>query len=120
MIIDKKREIRFLQRESILLKAVSALIYKLTAEIPSLMKISITEIKLSKDLSHAKVYMFSSFGREVVDEVIEALIPYVPSIRSSLPAVAELRRIPNLRLVHDINREKINKIETLLDSVKVD
>lgn len=118
MKTEKQREIRFLQRESALLRAVSKLIVQLNKEIKSLLKISITEVKLSKDLSIAKIFLYSSFGKEAVEEAIKDLIPYLPSIKNSLPVLTELRRVPNLRLVYDEQRDKINHIESILDSVK--
>lgn len=118
MLIDKKREVRFLQRESVLLKALSTLIFRLGNELPILLKISITGIKLTKDRSRATVFIYSSFGENIVEESIKELIPYIPSIKASLPALAQLRRVPEIRLVYDKQRDKINHIEELLDSVK--
>ena len=58
-----------------------------------------------------KIYLYSSFGKDCVDQAIRDLIPYLPSIKGSLPALAKLRKIPILKLVYDDHRDKINYIE---------
>jgi ribosome-binding factor A len=117
LISEKQRNVKKLQKESNILKNVSSLILELGSELPLLNKVSFTRVVLSDDKSLAKVFVYSSFGKDLALDFIKSLIPYIPSIKTSLSRVSDFRRVPNLRFLYDCQYEKVQYIESLIDSV---
>ncbi len=118
MISERQRDIKKLQKEFNLLKTISSLIFRLASDLPLLSKISIIKLVYSNDKSTAKIFIYSSFGKETVESFIESLIPYIPSIRGSISALINLRMTPKLRFIYDSQYEKIVYMEKLIDSVQ--
>jgi ribosome-binding factor A len=120
MISQKQRNVRKLQREQLLLKAISEVLLRLQEKIPDLLKVSITHVKLSSDSSYSAIYFFSSYGEAVVKEIIEELKLYKNSIRASIASLVDMRRVPEIRFFYDKQHEKILAIESLIDCVPKD
>jgi len=84
-------------------------------ELPSL--ISLTDVEVSRDLSHARVYI-SVLEIEQAAEVIRMLAEATGEIRHRLAGRVRLRIVPELKFVHDTASESGQRIEQLLAAAK--
>lgn len=84
---------------------------------PHLQDISISRVKLSDDLRHAKVYytMFQPHGK--LKRVEKSLGKATGFMRSHLAKTLNLRFTPELRFWYDEEFEEVEKIERLLDDI---
>ena len=81
---------------------------------PRLKWLSITEVILSKDLSHANLY-FSSFNSSITTaDLIKVLFRTKGFIRYHLSNNLKLRRIPKLDFIYDDSFEKGESIDRKL------
>ena len=62
--------------------------------------VSISEIKISPDLRHAKVFVLS-LGGELVDEAMAALNEHEPELRRLVAKQVHLKFLPRFRFVTD-------------------
>lgn len=81
--------------------------------------ITLTEVKVSKDLSYAKIY-FTSISdldhKQIEKEVNEA----APFLRGKLAKVLEVRNIPELKFMYDETIEYATKIEKIITEIHKD
>ncbi len=84
-------------------------------ELPSL--ISLTDVEVSRDLSHARVYI-SVLDIEKAPEVIRTLADATGEIRHRLAGRVRLRIVPELKFVHDTASESGQRIEQLLAAAR--
>ncbi len=84
---------------------------------PKLGFVTIPEVKVSKDISYAKVYV-SFIKPEEVKEGMETLEHSKGFIRSSLAKKMDTRRIPSLTFVLDEGFQREDKISELLEKSK--
>lgn len=80
---------------------------------PHLGFISIPEVKVSSDISFAKIFVSFYFDKDVKNGM-EALEKSKGFIRSSLAKKMDTRRIPELIFVHDEGYKKEEEITNLL------
>lgn len=81
-----------------------------------LKSITLTEVKVSKDLSYAKVYFTSILDmnhKEIEKEMKEA----APFLRGKLAKVLEVRNIPELQFTYDETIEYATKIERIITNI---
>ena len=77
--------------------------------------ITVSAAKVSKDLSHAKIYFTVFNGNPAEAEtVLNAAASY---LRSALAKISTLRTVPKLHFVHDISIEYATKLGRLIDRV---
>lgn len=99
-----------------ILRLLSGLLQKGVKD-PRLQFLTLTECKVSKDLSQAKIY-FSSYELKAntpeVKEVIEALEKATGYFRSEIAKQLNLRIVPNLRFYFDHIPEQVAHIEELI------
>jgi ribosome-binding factor A len=75
---------------------------------------TVTRVELSRDLSHARVWV-SVLGDEAVQErTLAGLLSAVGYVRHEVSHRLGLRRIPELAFVLDRSLEEAGRIETLL------
>ena len=89
-------------------------------EDPDLRWITITEIKVNKDLSVAKIFysvVDQKLRRERAEEALEA---NRWKLKSYLGKNLRLRQVPDLRFTYDETRDKAARIEELLHSIHED
>ncbi|HDS30977.1 MAG TPA: 30S ribosome-binding factor RbfA [Firmicutes bacterium] len=81
--------------------------------------ISFNEIRVSRDLSIAHVYV-SIFGDNTdLSKVVVTLTQVEPYIRSLIVKVSELRKIPTFIFHEDRTMEVAAKIDRILDSLDI-
>lgn len=84
---------------------------------PRLQNLTLTECKVSKDLSHAKVYfsvMGAKEGDAEVAEALKALEKAKGFFRSELGKQLRLRITPDIRFYYDTVPDHVDHIESLI------
>lgn len=78
--------------------------------------VTITDVKVTNDLSYAKVY-FTVLDDEKRNTTLEALNSAKGFIRRELADRVDIRHIPELDFVFDESIEYGKKIETIIDKI---
>ncbi len=78
--------------------------------------VTITDCKVTSDLSFAKVY-FTVFNMEKTEETFNALKNASGYIRKELAERVDIRHVPELQFVFDESIEYGNKIEHLIEQI---
>ncbi len=77
--------------------------------------ISVTQVRVSKDLSYAKVWVSAL---DQTKEASDLCRKESKEIRKSLSGRVELRRIPKFHFVPDYTEEEASKIDKLIEETK--
>lgn len=95
-------EIRLRRIESLLRSEISSMILKGEIKDPRIEPLTtITEVNISKDMSHAKVWVSRFGGRDMVDESVEGLNHAAGYIQGVLAKRISLRVFPHLHFRRD-------------------
>ena len=101
--------------ESDIIKYLSNII--LTETRDELLKtVTLTEVVVSKDLGHAKIY-FTSISDLSHEELERELKNAAPFLRRELAKVLEIRNIPELNFIYDKQLDNINRIESIISEI---
>jgi ribosome-binding factor A len=85
---------------------------------PRLQAITITEIKLDREIEHAEIYVNALGDESREREVMQALYRAQGFLRSELAHRLRLRRMPQLHFKWDHLLSQANTIENVLNSLK--
>lgn len=85
---------------------------------PRLNGITVTGVKVDRELSYAEIYVSAVEGVSRSKEVLEGLDSASGFIRKTLSDRIELRSFPKLRFHWDVTPEKADRIEQLLASIR--
>jgi len=85
-------------------------------ELPSGL-ISLTDVEVSRDLSHAKVYV-AVLEIEQAAEIIAFLNEHAGKVRHELGRRIRLRLTPTVKFIHDTSSESGQRIEQLLAAAR--
>ena len=124
MIKPKIRDIKREQRKSYYLRELSQLLYALGQDEPLLRSIFPTRIDLSDDGGICYVYFSviptnaTDSREELFDQALPQLKLYKPSIRTALAKTLSKRYVPDLLFLFDDKKEKVDKMNDLLDKVQ--
>lgn len=77
----------------------------------------ITEVRVTADLWLARIFFRPLFSDAKIPEIEEGLEAAAPFIRKELGNVLRVRRIPELRFLHDTTPDSAARIEELLREV---
>jgi ribosome-binding factor A len=123
MNLSSLSEIKREKKKSVYLREISELLHLLAEEEKEVSRVYVTRVELSADTGICYIY-FSAYScldekssKEVFEEVLKVLKLYKPSIRKSLSKKIHARYIPELIFCYDEKREKVNKINSLLEKV---
>lgn len=83
---------------------------------PHLGFVSIPEVKVTNDLSHAKVYV-SFFDQNQAESGMDVLEKSKGYIRSQLAKRMDTRRVPELTFVYDDTYQKVQKLDELIGKI---
>jgi ribosome-binding factor A len=78
--------------------------------------VTISEVKVSADLEHAKVY-FTALDSTVIDQTTTILNKAAPYLRTALARTITLRTVPQLHFVYDESLEHGRRLSKLIDDV---
>ena len=106
--IQKIEERIFEELSTILLMEVSD---------PRLETVSITKIKVDRELAFANIYVNSLEGSETADEVLAGLNHASGYLRSELAHRIQMRHTPRLRFFWDPSPEHADRIDQLIASL---
>ena len=76
--------------------------------------VTVTEVRMSPDLTHARVYVSILGDEERTKESFEALNRSAGFLKSQIGKRMKLRRVPELRFVIDETLDTSDRIESLL------
>ena len=85
---------------------------------PRLSGISITDVKVDRELTFADIYVSAVEGSERSNEILEGLQSASGFLRSQLAARIDLRAFPRLRFHWDPTPERADHIERILASLR--
>jgi len=85
---------------------------------PRLSGISVTDVRVDRELSYASIYVSSLEGSERSEEVLAGLESAKGFLRRELSQRAQLRYFPQLRFYWDPTPERADHIEKLLDQIR--
>lgn len=108
------------QKESLLLKALSKLIYDLMLDDKELIGLFINRVELSKNKGACIVYFYDPQGPTFFEAKKKRLILYKPSLRKAIAMTLDGRYTPELVFAYDTQFEKQQRIESILEKVKKD
>jgi ribosome-binding factor A len=82
---------------------------------PRIGMVTITDVEVSKDLAHAKVY-FTTFGnQQAVLDSKQGLESAAGFLRRELGRHMKIRTVPDLRFLYDDTQQKGRRVSTLID-----
>lgn len=82
---------------------------------PRVGMVSVTDVKVSRDLAHAKVFVTFMLPEDKIPAAIEALNHAAGYLRYQLAQRIELRVMPALRFYYDDSSVRGSRIATLID-----
>lgn len=85
---------------------------------PRLAGISITDVKVDRELSYADVFVSAIEGHVREKEIMEGLEKASGFIRHELSSQIELRTFPRLRFHWDVTPERADHIEQMLAEIR--
>ncbi len=109
--IQKIEERIFEELSTILLMEVSD---------PRLASVSITKVRVDRELAYANIYVSSIEGSQAADEIISGLKHANGYLRSELARRIEIRHTPRLRFYWDPSPEHADRIDQLIASLHQD
>lgn len=77
--------------------------------------VTITDVEVSRDLSHAKVYVSSLTDATTHEQTIAALQHAAGFLRARLGHVLRVRQVPELHFVYDESVERGVRLSHLID-----
>lgn len=86
---------------------------------PRFRLVTITEVRVTRDLSHARVF-FSTLDDLDHGEVTRALVRAGGFLRGELGRMLVLRVVPNLHFEYDETMEQGQRLRTLIDNAVAD
>jgi len=95
-------------------KEVLSVILLTKIEDPRLADVSVTDVKVDRELDYANIYVSAPQGRVREKEVLEALNHAAGFLKYELANEIDLRIMPKLRFFWDVTPERADHIDTLL------
>lgn len=77
--------------------------------------ITVSAVKVTSDLEHAKVYVSVLDSDANISEIMDALKHAAGFLRTELAHIMKLRRIPELHFVYDQSIQEGRKLSNLID-----
>ena len=87
---------------------------------PRLIGVTITGVKVDRELAFASIYVSALEGSERSKEILEGFESASSYIRKLLSMRIELRAFPRLRFFWDPTPERADRIEQILASIRVE
>lgn len=96
------------------MKEILSMVLLAKIEDPRLSGVSVTEVKVDRELDYANIYVSALEGQERSEEVLEALDHAKKFLRYEISQEIDLRVTPKLRFFWDATPEKAARIDSLL------
>ncbi len=85
---------------------------------PRLTGVTITEVKVDRELAFASIYVSAIEGNERSKEILQGFASASGFIRKQLASQIDLRTFPRLRFYWDPTPERVDRIEKLFDQIQ--
>ena len=108
--------LRLKRIESLMLKELSNII-AFELKDPNVGFITISEVKVTSDLSYAKVYVSFLVKQKRNEEGLKTLEKAKGFLRSELAKRMDLRKMPELQFILDKSLENGRRIEAIIDKI---
>jgi ribosome-binding factor A len=99
---------------------ISEMLVRQELQDPRLFGVTITEVKVDRELAFASVYVSALEGSERSKEILKGFESANSYIRKLLAMRIELRAFPKLRFFWDPTPEKADRIEQILATIRVE
>lgn len=96
------------------IKEVLSMVLLAKVEDPRLLGVTITDVKVDRELDFANVYVSALEGQERAEEVLDALKNARGFLRYEVSQEIDLRLTPKLRFLWDPTPERADRIDNLL------
>ncbi len=84
---------------------------------PDLAFVQVTDVRISRDLRSARIYVHHSDDELLERDVLRALKRAIPYIRSQIAARNTTRAVPELTFQYDDTPERAQRIDALLSQI---
>jgi ribosome-binding factor A len=84
---------------------------------PRLISVTITKVRVDRELAYANIYISSLDGKDRAEEILEGLKHAAGFLRSQLAHRVEIRHTPRLRFYWDPSPEHADRIDKLIASL---
>ncbi|AXK51262.1 30S ribosome-binding factor RbfA [Spiroplasma alleghenense] len=111
-------DIKVERLNSSILRELSLIFSKEFHDNETMRSISVKEVRLTNDLSHAKVFYSHLIDSISKEEVIEELKSKSKEVRHKLAGKVEMKFVPELEFIYDESLSNANKIEEILKNIK--
>lgn len=96
------------------MKEILSMVLLAKIEDPRLSGVSVTDVKVDRELDYANIYVSALEGQERAEEVLDALKHARGFLRFEISQEIDLRVTPKLRFFWDATPEKAARIDSLL------
>ena len=86
---------------------------------PRLVGVSVTDVNVDREFAYANIFVSAVEGHVRAEEILQGLESARGYLRKQLSARVELRTFPQLRFHWDPTLERADRIEQLLDTIKM-
>ncbi len=107
------------QKESLFFREISQLFMQTTMDDKRLQGVFVNRVQLSPDKGLCTVYFYTAQGEDYFNELLHTLMLYKPSLRKALASTIKGRYVPDLVFKFDKQFEKQQRIEELIEQVRV-
>ena len=97
---------------------ISEMLVRQELQDPRLSGVSITDVKVDRELAFASIYVSALEGSERSNEILQGFESASSYIRKMLAMRIELRSFPRLRFFWDPTPERADRIEQLLATIR--
>ncbi|AHI53974.1 ribosome-binding factor A [Spiroplasma sabaudiense Ar-1343] len=111
-------DIKVERLNSSILRELSLIFQKEFHDNEVIRSLSVKEVRLTNDLSHAKVFYSHLMDSISKDEVIKEVQMNAKEIRHQLAGKIEVKFVPELEFIYDESLNNANKIEEILKNIK--
>ena len=86
---------------------------------PRLVGVSVTDVNVDREFAYANIFVSAVEGHVRAEEILQGLESARGYLRKQLSARVKLRTFPQLRFHWDPTLERADRIEQLLDTIKM-
>ena len=96
------------------IKEILSMVLLAKVDDPRLLGVTITDVKVDRELDFANIYVSAVEGQERADEILDALKKARGFLRYEVSQEIDLRVMPKLRFLWDPTPERADRIDNLL------
>ncbi|QEH61728.1 ribosome-binding factor A [Spiroplasma chinense] len=111
-------DIKLERAQSTILRELNLILQREFPDTEYVNSLSVHEVRLTNDMSQAKVFYSTMDSEADLEDVKEELGECAKEIRMLLAGKVEMRSVPELKFEYDNALENANKIEEILKEIK--